>query len=172
MLFHATRNIRAQERYIYNSLSPRTRTQSPVHKPFRLYLQFAYVKAYIDRVHEDVRGTRTGVRARARVYVFMCARVPAYFGILIARGRPSPLSFPLRSSTSSHSSPHLVPYRAPAPRPHPQGYPSSSSSLSSPRVPLETLPIPKTFETLYATSSHTYLHMYQPASSTTIIYIA
>lgn len=105
------------------------------------------------------------MRARARVYVFMCARVPAYFGILIARGRPSPLSFPLRSSASSRSSPHLVPYRAPAPRPHPQGYPSPS--LSSPRVPLETLPIPKTFETLYATSSHTYFHVHQPASLAT-----
>lgn len=128
--------------------------RTPVHKPLRLYLQFAYVKAYIDRVHEDVRGTRTGVRARARVYVFMCARVPAYFGILIARGRPSPLSFPLRSSASSRSSPHLVPYRAPAPRPHPQEYPSSS--LSSPRVPLETLPIPKTFETLRSLESHIF----------------
>lgn len=94
---------------------------------------------------EDVREYKRA-RARAQAYTYVCARgLPAYFGILIARGRPSPLSLltPFRRALRPVS-PHLVSYRAPAPRPHPR-IPVSSN----PRVPLETLPIPKTFR-LYA----------------------
>lgn len=86
-------------------------------------------------------------RARAHAYTYVCARgLPAYFGILIARGRPSPLPLSLPPPRSSRSlalrpiSPRLASYRAPAPRLHPRGHPVARS----PRVsPLETSPIPK-----------------------------
>lgn len=84
-------------------------------------------------------------RARAHAYTYVCARgLPAYFGILIARGRPSPLPFSLPTSVA-RSSPHLAPPRV-LPRPctpaPPSGAPrrtESSCFLS----PLETSPIPK-----------------------------
>lgn len=102
------------------------------------------------------------INARAQAYTYVCARgLPAYFGILIARGRPSPLSLltPFRRALRPVS-PHLVPYRAPAPRLHPR-IPVSSS----PRVPLETLPIPKTVDSTRGNSSHMYFHV-----TVTIIY--
>jgi hypothetical protein len=127
---------------------------SRIHGSLRLYLQFAYVRAYIDRV---ARMYVKRTSARAQAYTYVCARgLPAYFGILIARGRPSPLSLltPFRHALRPVS-PHLVPYRAPALRSHPR-IPVSSS----PRVPLETLPIPKTLDST-RNSSHMYFHVYR-----------
>lgn len=103
--------------------------------------------------------------ARAQAYTYVCARgLPAYFGILIARGRPSPLSFltPFRRALRSVS-PYLVFYRAPAPRPHPR-MPVSPS----PRVPLETVPIPKTLDCVYPATLQS--HVFSRVPTVAIIY--
>jgi len=119
----------------------------------RLYLQFAYVKVYIDKAWHHGMWTRraracTCIRVRVRVHVCVRARgLPAYFGILIARGRPSSLSL-LASSlpnplclVSPRSSILLTPrpalprtlHRASAPRANPP-------SLSLGQVPSSSRP--------------------------------
>lgn len=104
--------------YIYNSY---VHAQSRVCTARLDYIYNLHTwRAYIDRVPRMLRTwTRTSARARAHAYTYVCARgLPAYFGILIARGRPSPLLTPSRRALRPIS-PHLVSYRAPAPRLHP-----------------------------------------------------
>lgn len=99
----------------------------------------------------------TSERARAHAYTYVCARgLPAYFGILIARGRPSPFPFSLPSPSRALRpiSPRLVPYRAPAPRLHPRGTPSHGVLVFPPR----DVTHPKKLG-LYATTGHTYSHV-------------
>lgn len=94
----------------------------------------------------------TRPRARAHAYTYICARgLPAYFGILIARGRPSPLLTPSRRALHPIS-PHLVSYlpRPCTPRLHPLDTLRRESSCFPPRDDVTHLP--KTFA---ATSSHT-----------------
>lgn len=113
----------------------RARTVASIHGPLRLYLQFAYVEGIYWQSPEDVTYMNTSERAsaRAHAYTYVCARgLPAYFGILIARGRPSPLLTP----SPPRSSPHLAPPRI-LPRPctptPPSGYPSPSPRVSPSR---------------------------------------
>lgn len=76
--------------------------------PLRLYLQFAYVESIYWQSSEDVRERE---RARAHAYTYACAarELPAYFGILIARGRPSPLPHPVPPPLFTPSRPTSYP---------------------------------------------------------------
>lgn len=105
---------------------------------------------------EDVRCEHE--RARAHAYTYVCARgLPAYFGILIARGRPSPLPLspfsPLRALRPI--SPRLVPYRAPAPRLHPRGTPPHGVLVFPPR----DITHPEKLGLYAETAGHTYSHV-------------
>lgn len=111
----------------------RARTVASIHTARLDYIYNLHTwRAYIDRVPRMLR-TWTRASARAHAYTYVCARgLPAYFGILIARGRPSPLLTP----SPPRSSPHLAPPRI-LPRPctptPPSGYPSPSPRVSPSR---------------------------------------
>lgn len=96
------------------------------------------------------------------VRVYVCGGLPAYFVILIARGRPPPLfqsnSAPSLSLSLSLAPPHTVPRPFTPCSPHP--FLCASSSCSTRRHPSENLRL----------SDNLQSHVFSRVSAPTVIY--
>lgn len=131
--------LNARRRCIYNPYV-RIHAVARVHGgPLRLYLQFAYVKVYIDGVRRMYVWTRARARTRTRMYVRAgCRRILVYWSRVVDHP-PFPLRSLLRCTLFAPSRPASYP-TAPL---HPDSTLWAPRRTESSCFPLETSPIPK-----------------------------